>query len=208
MWKQVTDEAGATEVSSGGVRLTGEDTATPSFTTASTAEPPLLPPDRDRKGRSSATDTDTVIINVVAEQVTAPSVTGVQILPETNDGSWRESETVEARLTFDEAVTVDSAGGVPSVSLTLGTSTQESATYLRGSGTAELTFGYTLAKGEGPYDSALLGAEQPHAQRGEHPQHRERRGRSARAQRLRGDRRPRTAQRRAYRAVLRAARAP
>ena len=65
---------------------------------------------------------------------------------------------MEGKFTFDEAVTVDTAGGVPAVSLTLGASTQKSAPYLRGSGTTELVFGYTLAKGEGPYDSALLAA--------------------------------------------------
>ena len=52
---------------------------------------------------------------------------------------------------------MDTTGGRPSVTLTLGTSTDEkSARYLRGSGTTTLIFGYTLAKDEGPYDSVLL----------------------------------------------------
>ena len=79
-----------------------------------------------------------------SQQVAAPSVTGVAILPELGNGSWDAGETVEAKFTFDEAVTVDTAGGVPAVSLSLGASTQKSAPYLRGSGTTELVFGYTV----------------------------------------------------------------
>ena len=107
-------------------------------------------------GSSTATDTDTVTVTASSSATAAPSVTGVTILPEFGDGSWGEGETVEVALTFDEAVTVDTAGGVPAVSLTLGASTAKTAAYVRGSGTTELVFGYTLAKDEGPYDSVLL----------------------------------------------------
>ena len=51
---------------------------------------------------------------------------------------------------------MDTTGGTPTVALTLGASTAKTAAYVRGSGTTELVFGYTLAKDEGPYDSVLL----------------------------------------------------
>ena len=105
---------------------------------------------------STATGTDTVKVSVSSSATTAPSVTGVTILPEFGNGSWGEGETVEVALTFDEAVTVDTTGGTPAVALTLGASTAKTAAYVRGSGTTELVFGYTLAKDEGPYDSVLL----------------------------------------------------
>ena len=153
-WKQVTDATGATELTPATVAFTeGATTATPSFTMPSGSVYFEL----TVTARGTAlTDTDTVTVTTSALATAAPSVTGVTILPETDDGSWEEGETVEAALTFDEAVTVDTTGGTPAVTLTLGASTQKSAGYVRGSGTTELVFGYTLAKGEGPYDSAQL----------------------------------------------------
>ena len=106
--------------------------------------------------RATATHRMTIDVSTSSLATVAPSVTGVEIEPEANNASWEEGEAVEATLTFDEAVTVDTTGGVPAVSLTLGASTEKSAAYVRGSGTTELVFGYTLAKGEGPYDSVLL----------------------------------------------------
>ena len=72
------------------------------------------------RAKTASTDagTDTVTITASALATAAPSVTGVAIALETDDGSWGEGETVEAAFTFDEAVTVDTTGGVPSVTLT------------------------------------------------------------------------------------------
>ena len=106
--------------------------------------------------RATATHRMTIDVSTSSLATVAPSVTSVEIEPEANNASWEEGETVEAALTFDEAVTVDTSGGVPSVTLTVGASTEKAAPYLRGSGTTELVFGYTLAKDEGPYDSAQL----------------------------------------------------
>ena len=79
-------------------------------------------------------------------------MTGVTILPEFGNGSWEEGETRSPSTRR----TVDTTGGTPTVALTLGASTAKTAAYVRGSGTTELVFGYTLAKDEGPYDSVLL----------------------------------------------------
>ena len=156
LWRQVTDEAGATTSTSDRVTLLSHTTATPNFTVPSTAGTLFFRLTVTGKGTTDATDTDVVKVTVSSGQVAAPSVTGVTILPEFGNGSWGEGETVEVALTFDEAVTVDTTGGTPTVALTLGASTAKTAAYVRGSGTAELVFGYTLAKGEGPYDSAQL----------------------------------------------------
>ena len=155
-WKQVTS-TGADVAAADRLTLTGNTTATPSFTAPSTGGDLYFKLTVTGKA-STATGTDTVKVSVSSSATTAPSVTGVTILPEFGNGSWGEGETVEVALTFDEAVTVDTTGGTPTVALTLGASTAKTAAYVRGSGTTELVFGYTLAKDEGPYDSALLAA--------------------------------------------------
>ena len=72
------------------------------------------------------------------------------------DGFWMTGETVEVTVSFSESVTVDTGSGTPSIGLLLGGAQARSAAYVRGSGTAELVFGYTLAEGEGPYNAMLV----------------------------------------------------
>ena len=74
------------------------------------------------------------------------------------DRQWTEGQTVEVTLAFSEAVEVDTVNGVPSVGLGLGLSGTEarSAGYLRGSGTAELVFGYTLVVGDGAHTAMAV----------------------------------------------------
>ena len=98
-------------------------------------------------------------------EVAPPSVTGAPaVSPAGPDSLWTEGETVEVTLAFSEAVSVDTANGVPWVGIGLGgPAPTRSAAYLRGSGTAELVFGYTLVEGDGdhgvmfvPLDSLAL----------------------------------------------------
>ena len=86
-------------------------------------------------------------------EVVAPTVEGAPAVSEAgSDGQWTEGETVEVTLAFSEAVVVDTANGVPSVELGLGgPAPARSAAWLRGSGTAELVFGYTLVEGDGDH---------------------------------------------------------
>ncbi len=72
------------------------------------------------------------------------------------DGVWGAGETVEVTLAFSRAVTVDTAGGTPTVGLRLGGSAGRSAAYLRGSGTTVLVFGYTLAGDDGAHTALLV----------------------------------------------------
>ena len=104
LWKQVTDATGATELTSGAVTLTGATTATPSFTMPATGGPFYFRLTVTGKGGLYTSMSDTVTVTTTSLATTAPSVTGVTILPEFGNGSWEEGETVEAALTFDEAV--------------------------------------------------------------------------------------------------------
>ena len=89
--------------------------------------------------------------------VAVPVVEGAPAVGEAgDDGAWTAGETVEVRLTFSDAVTVDTADGTPSIGLLLGGGQSRRAAYASGTGTAELVFEYTLAEGEGPYNAMLV----------------------------------------------------
>ena len=90
--------------------------------------------------------------------VDPPEITGTPALsaaPRT-EGTWTSGDTVEATLTFSEAVTVDTTGGTPSVTLQLGGTTEKTAGYLRGSGSTALVFGYTLTDDDGTHTAMVL----------------------------------------------------
>ena len=85
-------------------------------------------------------------------QAVAPTVEGTPGLSASgSDGSWAPGQTVEATVTFSEAVTVDTSSGTPSITLTLGGTQQQSASYTRGSGTETLVFVYTLSESDGSH---------------------------------------------------------
>ena len=87
----------------------------------------------------------------------APTITGSPALSEAGaDSAWTADETVDVTLTFSEAVTVDTTGGTPSIGLDLGGTESRSAPYLRGSGTTEIVFGYTLTTTDGSHTSMLV----------------------------------------------------
>ena len=82
----------------------------------------------------------------------APTVEGTPGLSASgSDGSWTPGETVEAIVTFSEAVTVDTSSGTPAITLTLGGTLEQSARYTRGSGSKALVFVYTLIESDGSH---------------------------------------------------------
>ena len=84
-----------------------------------------------------------------ANQVEAPTIEGTPRLSASGgDGAWTPGETVEATVTFSEAVTVD---GTPTIGLMLGGTQKQSASYRSGSGTRELVFAYTLSESDGSH---------------------------------------------------------
>ena len=85
-------------------------------------------------------------------EVEPPTVTSPPaVSPAGPDNRWSEGETVEVTIAFREAVEVDTSDGTPSIGIGLGGSQARSAGYLRGSGTAELVFAYTLVTGDGTH---------------------------------------------------------
>ena len=67
------------------------------------------------------------------------------------DEQWTPGETVQATVTFSEAVTVDISGGRPAITLTLGGTQERGASYVDGSGTEALVFAYTLIESDGTH---------------------------------------------------------
>ena len=69
------------------------------------------------------------------------------------DGQWTPGQTVQATVTFSEAVAVDTSGGTPTITLTPGATGQKSASYTSGGGTEALVFAYTLSEDDGTHTS-------------------------------------------------------
>ncbi|RQP23189.1 DUF4347 domain-containing protein [Piscinibacter terrae] len=88
------------------------------------------------------TDTDTIAITVdpINPVVTTVNVTNA-------DGGYKLGDTITATITFDQAVTVDTTGGTPTLLLETG-SVDRNATYVSGSGTNTLSFSYTVQAGD------------------------------------------------------------
>ena len=92
-----------------------------------------------------------------ADAAPPPSVTGVSFAPEpSGDGVWSKGETLEARLTFSEAVTV--LDGVPVVDVTVG-SRKGAMEYASGSGTDTLVFSQTFGGGSWRAETIALVAD-------------------------------------------------
>ena len=86
------------------------------------------------------------------QAVEPPAITGAPSVSEAGaDGQWTPGETVQATVTFSEAVTVDTSGGIPAIAVMLGGTQPRSADYKKGSGTEELVFAYTLGESDGDH---------------------------------------------------------
>ena len=80
-----------------------------------------------------------------------PTITAPPSVSESGaDGQWTPGQTVQATVTFSEAVAVDTSGGTPTITLTPGATGQKSASYTSGGGTEALVFAYTLSEDDGP----------------------------------------------------------
>ena len=161
-WQQVNGPRSTAPVSRG-VALSLATARAPSFKAPSTAVTLYFKlvatptPAPSVENGTAPSDPDWISVTVSAESG-MQQVTGVSVSDAPGgDGQWDAGEHVEAVLTFDAAVTVDTTNGTPSVQVDLGTgAVRQSAGYVSGSGTTALTFRYTLAAGEGPYTQALL----------------------------------------------------
>jgi hypothetical protein len=102
--------------------------------------------------RDAAGNDATLTLNSVASTATV-NVEGTQpnIIDVTSpvaNGSYKAGDTVAITLTFNRAVTVDTTGGTPSLSLNGG----GTASYSSGSGGTALTFTYTVGAGQNAAD--------------------------------------------------------
>ena len=73
-----------------------------------------------------------------------------------DDGQWAPGETVEIKLTFNEAVLVDTSSGAPTIELELSGTQARDAVYQSGSGTTELVFSYTLSDTDGSHTTIFI----------------------------------------------------
>ena len=93
-------------------------------------------------------------VGMQAEAVTIPGVPTFKDPGE--DNVFGPGETVEVTFAFSQPVQVDITGGTPSVEVLLSGTDAKEARYVRGSGTGQLVFGYTLTAGDGEHNSLLV----------------------------------------------------
>ena len=90
---------------------------------------------------------------------TAPTVLRVGFVSDAGpDATYKLGDTIQAAVTFSEAVTVDTTGGTPQIGLTLGAGTTRQADYLRGSDRTVLVFEYEVVAADTDTDGAAIGA--------------------------------------------------
>jgi hypothetical protein len=100
---------------------------------------------------------DTTGNGITASNVdtTPPAVTSVSVPA---NATYVAGQNLDFMVNFDEAVTVNTGGGTPYVSVTLATGGTVHASYLSGSGTSALTFRYTVGAGTLDPDGVTVGA--------------------------------------------------
>ena len=82
--------------------------------------------------------------SVIAVDSTAPAVASAAV---PTNATYVAGQHLDFTVTYNEAVTVNTTGGTPSITLTLDTGGTVQAAYIAGSGTNALTFRYTVAAG-------------------------------------------------------------
>lgn len=74
------------------------------------------------------------------------------------DGIYRNGDNIDITAHFNEAVTLNTTGGTPSVSITLNTGGVVQANYISGSGTTSIVFRYTVGATEQDPDGITIGS--------------------------------------------------
>ncbi|WP_443191873.1 DUF4347 domain-containing protein [Pseudomonas indica] len=91
-------------------------------------------------GNQIDSDTLAITVNTLNPEVTSVNTTNP-------NGGYKVGDTIQVTVTFDQAVNVDTSGGVPTLLLETG-SVDRLATYVSGSGSNTLTFTYTVQAGD------------------------------------------------------------
>jgi gliding motility-associated-like protein len=97
-------------------------------------------------GEPSLCDTATVRLTVIAGN---PKITNVNA--STADGLYKIGDQINVTISFDQAVTVDITGGIPTLKLQTGELSRDAA-YTSGSGSNTLTFVYVVQAGDSTPD--------------------------------------------------------
>ncbi|MDC3011004.1 Ig-like domain-containing protein, partial [Synechococcus sp. AH-736-G21] len=87
--------------------------------------------------------------NAIVIDTTAPTVQSVS--SSTADGTYKADDVITINVDFSEAVTVNTTGGTPQLTLETG-STDQVVNYSSGSGTSTLSFTYTVQDGDSSAD--------------------------------------------------------
>lgn len=103
---------------------------------------------------SGETGTFQASITVEAADTTAPTVTSVTV---PTAGTYTTGQNLNFTVNLDKVVTVSTAGGTPSIPVTVGATVRQ-ATYVSGSGTSALLFRYTVQAGDEDTDGVSVGA--------------------------------------------------
>ncbi|SFW21889.1 autotransporter-associated beta strand repeat-containing protein [Pseudomonas sp. NFACC19-2] len=100
------------------------------------------------------TGTGTTDSNNYAIDSKAPAITSVGVPA---NGTYVAGDALDFTVNFDEAVTVDTAGGTPRLAITLDTGGTVYANYLSGSGSTALVFRLTVANGQQDSNGIAIG---------------------------------------------------
>ena len=102
----------------------------------------------------------TVTVTIVDDdEAPAPAVSTVAISSDAgSDDTYAIGDNIEATVTFDGNVDVDTAAGTPQLELTVGTAARQAA-YSSGSGSSALIFRYTVVDGDADGDGVGIGAD-------------------------------------------------
>jgi len=84
-------------------------------------------------------------VSITITDATAPTVQSVS--SSTADGTYKAGDVITINVLFSEAVTVNTTGGTPQLTLETG-STDQTVSYSSGSGTNTLAFSYTVQNGD------------------------------------------------------------
>ncbi len=102
----------------------------------------------------SAGNVGAVASDTIQKDTTVPSVSSVSVPA---NGSYSNGQNLDLTVNVSENVTVNTAGGTPTIPITIGLTTV-AASYLSGSGTSALVFRYTVQSGDNDTDGIVLGS--------------------------------------------------
>ena len=100
------------------------------------------------------TDTDTDNTTTVISNAVAPAVSSVNVPA---NASYGAGENLDFTVNFDDNVIVNTTGGTPQISITIGTIVRQ-ATFISGSGTSALVFRNTIQSGDLDTDGIAVGS--------------------------------------------------